>query len=78
GSYPAEAIGYMVRTVLETCDWFPSPRQCLDILEHWERRDDAVEARYLARSRCNAENERRWSDLVERFRQACDGDEQIS
>ncbi|MFX8813189.1 hypothetical protein ABTM61_19880, partial [Acinetobacter baumannii] len=35
-------------------------------------------ARYLARSRCNAENERRWSDLVERFRQACDGDEQIS
>ncbi|MDY7525504.1 hypothetical protein [Sphingomonas sp. 10B4] len=30
--YPAEAIAHMVRRACETLDWFPTPRQCLELV----------------------------------------------
>lgn len=32
GGQPNEALAYMARTACMTLDWFPTPRQCLDII----------------------------------------------
>lgn len=33
--YSNEALAYMARIACERCDWFPTPRQCLDILANY-------------------------------------------
>jgi hypothetical protein len=77
GHYPAEAIAYMTRAILATEQWFPSPAQCLRVIERWSRSDDAVRAQALARSRYEAENTLRWQELCDRFRRACLGEIEI-
>lgn len=37
GSYSNDALAYMARRACETLDWFPTPRQCLEILAHYRR-----------------------------------------
>lgn len=41
GDYSNGALAYMTRKACETLDWFPTPRQCLDILR--EYRDPATD-----------------------------------
>lgn len=77
GHYPAEAIAFMTRTILATEQWFPSPAQCLRVLERWARNDAAVEAQGLARHIYQAELERRWQEISDRFRSACRGEIEI-
>lgn len=57
GHHPREAIAFMVERVLTTLEWFPSPKQCLDILAQWTRRDDAV--RDQARAAAHVRHEMR-------------------
>jgi hypothetical protein len=35
-SYSNSALAYMSRRACETLDWFPTPRQCLDILKDYQ------------------------------------------
>jgi hypothetical protein len=77
GSYPADAIGFMVRRALETLEWFPSPAQCLAIIGDWERRDGFNEAREQARRALRSESEYRWAELRERLKLASYGEIEI-
>lgn len=77
GHYPAEAIAFMTRTILTTEQWFPSPAQCLRVLERWSRNDAAVQAQGLARTMCQAELEHRWQEILDRFRSARRGEIEI-
>lgn len=33
--YSDAALGYMVRRICETHDWFPTPKACIDALKDW-------------------------------------------
>lgn len=35
GHHPNEAISYLVERALSELNWFPTPKQCLDILADW-------------------------------------------
>lgn len=43
GNHPNAAISYLVERALSELNWFPSPKQCLDILADW--REPISEAR---------------------------------
>ncbi len=57
GNYPNGAISYLVETALAELNWFPSPKQCLDILRGWnapiteERRSRDLAANLIAREK---------------------------
>lgn len=42
--HPADAIAYMARRAVETLDWFPTPRQCLDLIGEFRRPSSEREA----------------------------------
>lgn len=46
GRFSNEALAYMARTACETLDWFPTPKQCLAIIEQYREplseRDEAL------------------------------------
>lgn len=64
GQYPREAIAYMVETAITTLEWFPSPKQCLDILAGWKRNDEAVQAKASAVASVRAERLARFDDVM--------------
>lgn len=64
GRHPREAIAFMVERVLTTLEWFPSPKQCLDILAGWSRRDDAVSDRDRAARHVRHEVRARFDALM--------------
>lgn len=35
GEYSNDALAYMARNACTKCDWFPTPRQCLEILSEY-------------------------------------------
>ena len=47
GGYTKEALSYMTERVCRELDWFPTPRQCLDILDRYvppaSRKDKALQ-----------------------------------
>lgn len=55
----ADQMWWTVREAIKRCRFFPTVRELLDIAEGWERRDDATEARRLARLLTNREVNRR-------------------
>lgn len=63
GGYSDEALAVMTRTVLETCEWFPSPATCKAILDGWIAKHPADGVKALARSRSEAERLARFNDL---------------
>ena len=64
GHYPREALAYMVEKAITTLDWFPTPKQCLDILAGW-RRNDEIAARHAAAVRLvRAERRARFDDIM--------------
>lgn len=67
GQYPRAAIAYMVETALSTLDWFPTPKQCLEILSGWKDRE-AVEHKHrtmMAASAVRQERQSRLNDVME-------------
>jgi len=64
GHYPREAIAYMVERAITTLDWFPSPKQCLDILAGWKRNDGAVQRQASATRMVRAERQARFDDIM--------------
>lgn len=64
GHYPREAIAYLVETAITTLDWFPSPKQCLDILKGWTRNDEAVQRQASAIKLVRAERQARFDEVL--------------
>ncbi len=64
GHYPREAVAYMVETAITTLEWFPSPKQCLDILAGWKRNDEAVQGKASALAAVQAERRARFDDVM--------------
>src|SRR5690606_25975961 len=66
GHYPRAAIAFMVETALGKFDWFPTPKQCLEILDGW-RDHDAVMRRHrtvMAAGAVRAERQARLADVM--------------
>jgi len=64
--YPRAAIAFMVETAMAKFDWFPTPRQCLEILAEW-RDHDAVEHKHrttMAASAVRQERQARLGDIM--------------
>lgn len=64
GHYPREAISFLAERALASLDWFPSPKQCLDILGEWKRNDDAVQRQASAQRLVRAEMQARFDDRL--------------
>lgn len=64
GAYPHEALQFMVSTVLDELEWFPSIAQCKAILERWKRDDGAVQRRASAANLARAERRARFDDTM--------------
>jgi hypothetical protein len=48
GGCSREAMDYLTLRATAECEWFPTVKQCLDILEGWERNDEHVQRRNKA------------------------------
>lgn len=64
GGYPKPAIQHLCDRAIETCRWFPTVAECLEILSTWRRTDEAVlrkvKAERLARDERAARSRRPW------------------
>lgn len=75
GNLPLVQIDWMVREVLRTCEWMPSPAQCLKIAERWQRSDVATQARALAEGKVRREHQARLDENRHRLqRERCEQD----
>jgi hypothetical protein len=63
-SYPHDALQFMVSTVLDELDWYPTIAQCLAILARWQRNDEAVHRRASAGNLARAERRARFDDIM--------------
>lgn len=59
-----DALAFMSRRVCETLDWFPTPRQCLDILDRYR---PAQSERERALSLCHAFDRGQFEDFLAAF-----------
>ena len=64
GGYPHAALQFMVSTVLDELDWFPTIAQCKAILARWERNDGEEQRRASAASLARAERQARFDDVL--------------
>jgi hypothetical protein len=64
GHYPREAMSFLAEQSLATLDWFPSPKQCLDILARWVRKDADVQRQASALRMVRAERQARFDDVM--------------
>lgn len=64
GGYPHSALQFMVSTVLDELDWFPTIAQCKAILDRWERRDEAVHRKASAANLARSERRARFDDIM--------------
>lgn len=62
GHYPADAINFLVDEATRRCKWFPTISECLELLAHWRRHDDATIRRLDARAAVNRERRLRDQD----------------
>ena len=66
GNYPNGAISYLVERALAELNWFPSPKQCLDILADWrEPITEERRRRDLAINLIAGEKRMRFEDAME-------------
>lgn len=66
GKYSKAAFSHLVETALSTLDWFPTPKQCLEILSDW-REHDLVEHKHrttMAASAVRQEKQARLADIM--------------
>jgi hypothetical protein len=64
GHFPREAISFLAEQSLATLDWFPSPKQCLEILARWARNDEPVQRQAAAIRLVRAERQARFDDIM--------------
>lgn len=64
GGYSNDALAYMARTACETLDWFPTPRQCLEILKGYT---SPISDRERALMLCSAYSQVRFDDWIARL-----------
>lgn len=64
GDYPHAALQFMVSTVLDELDWFPTIAQCKAILARWQRDDGAVQRQASAGNMARAERRARFVDIM--------------
>lgn len=64
GSYPTEAINHLAEQAIASCDWFPTPKQCLDILAGWKRTDDPAQIKAKAGILARRERQARADDML--------------
>lgn len=64
GHATKDAISFMVETALSELEWFPSPKQCLDILARWQRNDGEVQRRASAATMVRDEQRARFDDTL--------------
>lgn len=67
GKYSKAAISHLVETALSTLDWFPTPKQCLDILADWRDPDAAAHKHrtVMAASAVRQEKQARLNDIMD-------------
>lgn len=66
GGYCDDAISWLSDKAMQTCRWFPTIAECLDLLEGWYRNDEHVQRRNLARSLAYREQSHRNRPLWKR------------
>lgn len=64
GHYPREAVAFMVEQAITTLDWFPTPKQCLDILAGWKRNDEPAQRKASAIKMVRAERRARFDEVM--------------
>lgn len=64
GHYPRAAIAHMVEAAMAKYDWFPTPKQCLDILADW-RDHDAIVHKHRSAMAASAVRQERQARLDE-------------
>lgn len=64
GGYPNSAITFLHDTVRRECRFFPSPKECFDILARWERNDKPARDRNYARNRVAMELRVRFDEAM--------------
>lgn len=68
GHLSREALAHLTERATATCAFFPTPKECFDILLGWQRSDDAHRAHGRAETLARREREARFDDLCARFR----------
>lgn len=68
GHLPAEALSFLVEHATIECRFFPTPSECMAIIQRWSRTDPLYRANRLASRRASQERQERLDDLMARFR----------
>jgi hypothetical protein len=64
GHFSRDAMSYLAETSTRQCQWFPTPRECLEILETWSGDDGPARAKKLASSLAWQERQARFDDAM--------------
>lgn len=64
GQYCREALSYLVQQATLRCRFMPSPVECKEILDEWQRADPAFQAQVLAKARVQIEAQARLDDAM--------------
>lgn len=72
-SYPDEALSFLWKTAVVECRFFPTPGECIAILNRWTRSDDAVTLHQQAKHRASKERQARFDEARLRLRRTCWG-----
>ena len=64
GHFPNAAIRFLSATALAELEWFPTPKQCLDILGRWKRNDEPVQSRARAAAMVRDEHRARFDEIM--------------
>ena len=56
GHLPNDAVSYIADKALETCKWFPTIAECLELLDGWRRVDVFTKRKYAAQELEHREN----------------------
>lgn len=64
GTHPKVAIEFLAATAIREQQWFPTPKECLDILARWERADGWTRKRSAVRQRIGSELEARMAETM--------------
>lgn len=78
GHMPAEQISFITDQALESCRWFPTIAECMDIAKRWERDDVAVRERNLALASARWEKQHRMEDAMAAIRSGAMSEDDIN
>lgn len=67
GRYPRQALEYLATEALQSCKFYPSTTECVEILTRWRRDDDAVRSKLAAGTAVRRERQARFDDAMKRL-----------